>query len=374
MESKIIKGVAIAGRAGRWHVGVERGLITAVEPSKSDAGDAVVYPGFVDIHNHGAVGVDVNGADADDLVKVGKFLATRGVTSWLPTLVPDSDENYARVISAIDEVIERQIDMPIAQAVGVHYEGVFANEKMCGALRPQFFKKFTGGSSALAELPVPRSGVRMMTFAPEIDGGVELAAELTAQGWIASIGHTNASLGVLDAACDAGARHVTHFFNAMTGVHHRDVGVAGWALTRPDVTFDIIADGIHVQPRMVKMAVDAKGFDSVALISDSVAPTGLGDGNYELWGEKLSIENGRTRNERGSIAGSVIAIDDAVSLAGELGFAAGETAAMASRNPARIIGLSDRGSMEEGKRADLTAIDAKGNVVWTMVGGLMADR
>jgi N-acetylglucosamine-6-phosphate deacetylase len=264
--------------------------------------------------------------------------------------------------------MDAQADLPIAQAVGVHYEGVFANEKMCGALRPQYFKRYTG--SEIEELPRLKKGVHLTTFAPEVEGGVELAAELTKQGWIAAIGHTNADVETLDRAAAAGSRHVTHFFNAMTGIHHRDVGVAGWALTNPSVTFDIIADGIHVRPRMLEMACRAKSPDKTILISDSVAPTGLGDGEFELWGEKVTVENKRTRNERGSIAGSVISMFDAVNGVRSIGFTPAEVAKMASVNPAKLLGIdASRGSIETGKRADLVGVDAEGTLRFVMIGG-----
>jgi N-acetylglucosamine-6-phosphate deacetylase len=327
-----------------------------------------LFPGFIDVHNHGAVGVDVNAANADGLVEVGRFLARNGVTAWVPTLVPDSDENYRRVIAEIEKVMAFQDGMAIAQIVGVHYEGVFANEKMCGALRPEFFKKFT--SNEVRELPQLSRGAHMTTFAPEIDGGVELVRELVRRGWIPSIGHTRADVGTLDAAFAAGARHCTHFFNAMTGIHHRDVGVAGWALANGEVTFDIIADGIHVHPKMLELACRAKTADSVSLISDSVAPTGRGDGNFELWGETIRVENRRTKNERGSIAGSVITVLDAVRMMRSLGFNDAEVSKMASLNPAKLLGIDDRyGSVEVGKRADLVALDENGGVAWVMVGG-----
>ena len=337
-----------------------------------DADGSVVYPGFIDVHNHGAVGVDVNNADADSLLRVGEFLVSKGVTAWLPTLVPDSDDNYRRVISQLDRLIEMQKGYPVAQALGVHFEGVFANEKMCGALRPQYFKKFTGPE--VRELPRPASGVCMTTFAPEVENGIELVKELVHEGWIASIGHTRADVDTLDAAYEAGARHMTHFFNAMTGVHHRDVGVAGWGLSKQGVTFDIIADGVHVDPRMVALACKSKGSGSVSLISDSVAPTGLGDGDFELWNETITVKNARTRNERGSIAGSVATMLDCVKNMRSLGFSDSEVSIMASLNPAKLLGLADsRGSIEPGKRADLVAIDGNGNVCWTMIGGEMVE-
>ena len=376
MGKLVLRSAYLVGdEAGRLRdVVVDNGrIVTVADEGTSSDGEIVdcsglkVIPGFIDVHNHGAVGVDVNKADVDGLVAVGEFLAKNGVTAWMPTLVPDSDENYARVIEVIDRLMEIQEFYPIAQAVGVHYEGVFANEKMCGALRPQYFKRFTGGE--VESLPRLKTGVHMTTFAPEIDGGVELAAELTRRGWIASIGHTRADAETLDQAFDAGARHVTHFFNAMSGVHHRDIGVAGWALSKQGTTFDIIADGIHVHTRMLELACRTKTPDRTLLISDSVAPTGLGDGEFELWGERIAVENGRTRNERGSIAGSVISMNDAAKLMRSLGFADADISRMASENPARLLGLDDRGSVEVGKRADLVGIDESGEIRLVMIGG-----
>jgi N-acetylglucosamine-6-phosphate deacetylase len=354
---------------------VDDGIIVPVTRKSSidgahvDASETILFPGFIDIHNHGAVGHDVNASTADELLEVAAFLAKNGVTSWLPTLVPDSDENYRRIIDEIDRLMELQNGMPVAQAVGVHYEGVFANEKMCGALRPEFFKSGSRQTDSGWQLPRLKSGVHMTTLAPEIDGGIDLIRQLVGDGWIVSIGHTKADLKTLDAAFEAGARHMTHFFNAMTGVHHRDVGVAGWGLSKPGVTFDIIADGIHVAPSMLQLGCRTKGVQSVSLISDSVGPTGLGDGEFELWGEKISVRHGRTQNERGSIAGSVITMSAAVRQMLGLGFSESEIALMASTNPAALLGLSDRGAIEIGKRADLVALDNARRIKFTMIGG-----
>ncbi|MEO8574664.1 MAG: N-acetylglucosamine-6-phosphate deacetylase, partial [Pyrinomonadaceae bacterium] len=311
------------------------GSATGFGPGESfDCTGLVLIPGFIDVHIHGAMGIDVNTADADGLFEIAKFLATKGVTSWVPTLVPDSDENHKRIILAIDRLMEIQAGRPVAQAVGVHYEGVFANEKMCGALRPEYFKKFP--TNQLSELPKLNRGIHMTTFAPEVEGGVGLVSELKRQGWIASIGHTKADVKTLDEAFAAGARHVTHFFNAMTGLHHRGIGVAGWALANRDVTFDIIADGIHVHPKMLELACRTKTPGRVSLISDSVAPAGLGDGKFEIWDETVTVENGRTQNERGNIAGSVITILDAVNRMLSLEFTMAEVSQMASLNPAKL--------------------------------------
>lgn len=359
---------------------IKDGVITAVGETDAmaagrvvDAGGVSVLPGFIDIHIHGAIGIDVNGADAEGLLAVGAFLARHGVSAWVPTLVPDSDENYRRVIEEIDRLIRMQEGKPVAQAIGVHYEGVFANAKMCGALRPQYFKSglwLMDGS----RLPMLRNGVHLTTLAPEVEGGVEAVGSLVESGWIVSIGHTQADGETLDAAFAAGARHITHFFNAMTGIHHRDIGVAGWGLSNREVTFDIIADGIHVHPQMLELACRAKSPEMVSLISDSVAPTGLGDGEFEIWGEKIAVENRRTRNERGSIAGSVITMLDAVRQMRSLGFTDAEVSQMASVNPARLLGLdAARGSIEVGKRADLVGFRPDGSIGLVMIGGELVD-
>ncbi len=358
----------------RAFVLIENGVIADISASELAADEIIdlegqtLFAGFIDVHNHGAVGVDVNEANAEDLQSVGKFLAKNGVTAWLPTFVPDSDETYQKVIGAIEEVIKIQNDLPLAQIVGVHYEGVFANTEMCGALRPEYFKTFSGDE--LDALPTLVKGAHLTTFAPEIEGGIELVKELRKQNWIPSIGHTKADLETLEKAFEAGARHVTHLFNAMTGVHHREVGVAGWALTKDEISCEIIADGIHVHPRMLEFAEKNKPSDKLLLVSDSVAPTGLGDGQFQLWGENISVKNGRTQNERGSIAGSVITLRDAAKMYLSLGVAPTQVSKMASANPARLLGLeSSHGTIEVGKRADLVTLDEQGNVRLTIIGG-----
>lgn len=354
---------------------IENGLIAEVSERKRETDEsfnlegAKVFAGFIDVHNHGAVGFDVNESTKENLIEIGKFLAQNGVTAWLPTFVPDSDENYRKVIQEINEVVKIQADLPLAQIVGVHYEGVFANEKMCGALRPEFFKSFTNGDE-ISHLARLENGVHFTTLAPEIDGGIDLIKELIKQNWIISIGHTKAETETLEKAHAAGAKHLTHFFNAMTGIHHRNLGVAGWGLTNENVTFDIIADDIHVAPEMLKFAVKVKGSEKVSLISDSVAPTGLGDGNFQLWGEEISVIEGKTRNERGSIAGSVITMLDAVRNMLKLGFTPNQVSRMASANPAKLLGLEKtHGTIEPQKRADLVVLDENEVVKLILVGG-----
>ena len=352
---------------------IDSGLIASIDSQELtpianavDLSGMTVLPGFIDVHIHGAVGVDVMEASADGLKKVSAYLATQGVTGWLATLVPGSDENYASVSTAVGESMKGSGG---ARVLGIHYEGPFVNSAQCGALHTEYFKTYSNPKD-LDALPVPEHSVRMTTMAPEVGGGVELVRELKKRGWVISIGHTRAGLEVLDDAAAAGAHHMTHFMNAMAPLHHRTPGPIAWGLLRDDVTFDLIADGVHLDPFMLRLVLKIKGADGITLISDAIAAAGKGDGDYQIWGETISVKNGRTANAAGSIAGSVISILDAVQLLHSLGVSYTELARMASSNPAKLLGIDkDCGTIEVGKRADLVALDQQGNVKLTLVGG-----
>jgi N-acetylglucosamine-6-phosphate deacetylase len=253
--------------------------------------------------------------------------------------------------------------------LGVHYEGPFVNSAQCGALHTEYFKTYSDPSD-VDGLPVPLDLVRMITLAPEVDGGVELVRELKSRGWVISIGHTRASINVLDRAFEAGARHMTHFMNAMAPLHHRAPGPIAWGLSHDDVTCDVIADGIHLDRYMLRLLMKVKSSRGLALISDAIAATGKADGDYRIWGETISVKDGRTSNAAGSIAGSVISMLDAVRMMRSLGVSYVELAAIASLNLARLLGVDrECGSIEVGKRADLVAFDDAGNVKLTLIGG-----
>ena len=361
--------VVLPDRVSKLSVLIADGKIASLEDGSAgeeiDLAGATLLPGFIDVHIHGAVGIDVMDATAADLRRVSEYLASQGVTNWLPTFVPASDENYASAVAAISEAMHG----PGAQILGVHYEGPFVNTAQCGALHTEYFKTYSGPAD-LNSLPLPENGVRMITLAPEVSGGIELVRELKARGWVISIGHTRADLKVLDEAGDAGARHMTHFMNAMAPLHHRTPGPIAWGLSRDDVTFDLIADGIHLDPFMLRLLLKVKGAGGISLISDAIAAAGKGDGDYDIWGETITVKNRRTANASGSIAGSVISMLDAVRLLHSLGVSYVDLAQMASLNPARLLGLDHVcGSIEPGKRADLIALDQHGNVKLTLIAG-----
>jgi N-acetylglucosamine-6-phosphate deacetylase len=338
-----------------------------------DLDGLTLFPGFIDVHIHGAVGIDTMEASAGQLAEVSRFLATQGVTGWLPTLVPASQESYTQAVNAVEQqIVDQAKDSQMgARVLGVHYEGPFVNDAQCGALHAEHFRAYSHESELDSLAILADEGAKMMmTLAPEIAGGLDLVRALTARGWVLSLGHTRATLEVLDAAFEAGARHMTHFMNAMTPLHHRSPGPVGWGLLRDDVSCDVIADGIHLDPLMLKLLLKVKGARGLSLISDAIAAAGKGDGDYQIWGETISVKNGRTSNAAGSIAGSVITMLDAVRMMLSLGVSEVDAALMASTNPARLLGISDEsGSIEEGKRADLVALDEDGNVRLTIVGG-----
>ncbi len=340
-----------------------------------DLGGLLLRPGFIDVHIHGAVGVDTMAATAGDLNRVSQFLATRGVTGWLPTLVPAAGDTYANAIKAISDSIDLAKEFTGgARILGVHYEGPFVNALQCGALHAEFFKTFSGPDD-LNDLPqlAAADAKHMITLAPEIDGGVELVRELSRRGWIVSVGHTRASFELLDRALAAGARHLTHFMNAMAPLHHRAPGPIGWGLARDEVTCDIIADGLHLDCETLRLLLKLKGSDRLSLISDAIAAAGMGDGEYKIWGETITVKDGRTSNARGVIAGAMITMADAARMMLSVGASEIEVARMGATNPARLLGMDgDCGSIEAGKRADLVAVDSDGSVVLTMIGGAIA--
>jgi len=361
MKTLLLKNanVVLPEREVAADVLVEDGKIAAIgeglnAAEQIDLAGTTLLPGFIDVHIHGAAGVDVIEATPEGLREVSNYLASQGVTSWVPTLVPGSDENYANVAGVVSECLN---DREGARVLGLHYEGPFVNTAQCGALHTQYFKTYSRLED-LDCLVVPENAVRMITMAPEVAGGIELVGELKRRGWVISIGHTRAGLDVLDQACAAGARHMTHFMNAMAPLHHRSPGPIAWGLSRDDVTFDLIADGIHLDPFMLRLLLKIKGVSGISLISDAIAAAGKGDGDYEIWGETISVKNGRTANAAGSIAGSVISMLDAVRLLHSLGVSYMDLARMASLNPARLLKIDhDCGSIEVGKRADLVALD-----------------
>jgi len=377
LPERVLEHGAIQIAAGRI-IRIFEGLQDLPALETIDLSGLTVFPGFIDLHIHGATGIDALTAGADGLLRVSEHLALQGTTSWVPTLVPAGAAAYEHAVRAIEDSIRIQEKQTEKQSriLGVHYEGPFVNSQQCGALHREHFRTFKS-EDELNSLPriTNEKAVHVMTVAPEIEGAIDLVSTLHRRGWIVSLGHTRATPETLDRARAAGARHMTHFMNAMPPLHHRAPGPIGWGLLNEDVTVDLIADGLHIDPLMLRVLLRCVTPARMTLISDAIAAAGMGDGDYEIWGETISVKDGRTRNARGSIAGSVISMLDGVRMMLSLGAAEVDVARMASLNPARLLKIDhDCGSIEEGKRADLVALDSEGEVRFSFVGGLATLR
>jgi N-acetylglucosamine-6-phosphate deacetylase len=360
--------------------------LSAAESVDLDA--AYLAPGLIDIHIHGSAGVDVQAADGSGLARLSEFLLSEGVTGYFATFVPTDERGYKEAIASISSYVEKQDDPTKsnrgARILGIHFEGPFVSKHRCGALQPAHFRTYNGDPRSIeiftsdphntSKTPI----ARLMTLAPEIHGGLDLTRELTNQltngGVRVFIGHSQADPDVLHQAARAGARHITHFPNALEGLHHRKPGAVAWGLVRNDVTIDCIADLHHVHPLMLRLMYQSKGADGMALISDAIMPAGLGNGEFSLWGEKITVRNGRTSLTReagnDTIAGSVITMREALKNIIGLGVPIHEAIRMATLVPARVAGIeSEYGSIEEGKQADLIAFDDDFAVRFSMVDG-----
>ncbi|MDP9374761.1 MAG: amidohydrolase family protein, partial [Chloroflexota bacterium] len=269
--------IAAVGRAGR--------AAPAAGGEALDLGGLTVLPGFIDLHIHGAGGAD---AHAGEIAPLAAFLPRCGVTAFLPTLAADAEARTLDALRAIARVRDEQArdNAGGALILGAHLEGPFLNPARAGAIPPEHLRP-ADPVRAGRLLDAAPGLVRLMTVAPDAPGAIDLIPELARRGVVVSLGHTAADYGLFRRAVDAGARHTTHLFNAMTGLHHRAPGAAGAALTDDRVTVELIADGEHVHPAMLALAIRARGVDRVALVSDAVGPAGLPPGEYRWFGRRV---------------------------------------------------------------------------------------
>lgn len=397
MAQLVLHNARVILEAGVEHGGVlvRDGRIALVFPNEQvptglgasesiDLGGAYLAPGMIDIHIHGSAGVDVQSTDAAGLAQLSEFLLAEGVTGYFATFVPSDERGYREAIAAVDSYTDRQDEaqrkdkaLVGARILGIHFEGPFVSENRCGALRREHFRTYDGDLRSLALFIGSSRNPRLMTVAPEIQGGLELTRELTRNGVRVFVGHSQADPATLDLAFEAGARHITHFPNALDPLHHRKPGAVAWGLLRDGVTLDCIADFHHVHPLMLRLMYLSKCADRMALISDAIKPAGLGDGQFSVWGEGITVQNGRTSLARqpgeSTIAGSVITMRQALKNIVGLGIPVHEAVRMASLVPARVAGIeSGHASIKEGSRADLIAFDDEFAVDLTILGGVRA--
>lgn len=358
--------------APAW-VHVEGGSVTAVgggDPPtgtgpRIDASNLTICPGFIDIHVHGGFGHDLLDGYAA-LGAVSAALPRHGCTGYLPTTVTASWEQTLAAVSAMADACDRP---PRGSTpLGIHLEGPFLNAVRRG-MQPAEYMRVPTPVDAACLLHAGRGWVRHVTVAPEVQGGVALVKYLATRGVCVAIAHSDASYEQVLNAAAAGVRHVTHCYNAMRPLHHRDPGVVGAALDLEGLTVEAIADGVHVHPAALRLLWRVKGWRRMALVTDAMAGAGAAEGVYRFGGQDVAVRGGQARLADGTLAGSVLTMDRAVRTMVEAGVPPREAVGMATLSPAEVVGLREVGRIAPGYRADLVALDMHLRVAWTMVGG-----
>ena len=340
-----------------------------------DLSGAVLTPGFVDIHIHGAAGHDVMEAEAAGLAAVAALLAKHGVTSYFPTTVTASDEATLRALENLAGAVEHAVHddkRAGARPLGIHLEGPFLSHARRGVHPTALLQEPT-----LARFDrfwqAARGHIKMMTIAPELPGALDVIAEAARRGVCVSLGHSDADFATSLKGIEAGARHATHTFNAMRALGHRDPGILGAVLTDARVSADIIADGIHLDPAIVRLFLKMKGSEQSVLITDGIAATGMPEGRYRLGPLEVDVKDGRATSN-GSLAGSVLTMDRAVRNVMEFaGWNLADAVRLATLNPATAVGMSDcSGRLVPGAPADITVLTPGVEVRQTILGGQIA--
>jgi len=365
-QGRIVGGrLVLEDRVAPGRVSVADGRIVAVEPDEAEAAGPFVAPGFVDIHVHGWGGHDAMGSVAD-LDGMARALLRHGVTSFLPTAVTASLDTLV----AFAETVRAW--MPGAPAdgaapLGFNLEGPFLAVEKKGAQNPAFIR--AADTVAAADLEPLLDGLRITTIAPEQPGALALITWLAGRGVAVSLGHSVATVAQARAGYAAGARSTTHLFNAMIGLDHRSPGLAAAALTNDEVYVELVADGFHVHEALWPIVVRSKP-GMLILVSDAAAPAGTEPGPATLGG--LAVDNRGDRITLAgteTLAGSAIALDTAVRNLARSGVPLPVAVAAASRYPLALLGVTDRGRLEPGQRADLVLLDDDLRVTQVMRAG-----
>lgn len=342
-----------------------------------DLKDAILTPGFIDIHIHGAAGHDVMEGEDDALEAVECLIAKHGVTSYCPTTVTAGVDETLGAIGRLGRFIERMAkhghaNNGRARPLGLHFEGPFLSETRRGVHPPQYLQ--APSVELFHSMWTAAIGrVCVLTIAPELPGALELIHEAKRRGVVASLGHSNADLCQALRGISAGARHATHTFNAMRPLDHRDPGLLGAVLTHEILTADIIADGIHVDPAVLNLFLRTKGVEAAVLITDGISATGMPEGTYRLGSFDVEVRNGKCTVD-GKLAGSVLTLDRAVrNVVDFASWTLQHAVRLATYNPARVLGLEKtKGVITCGADADFAVLNPKGEVLNTIIGGICA--
>lgn len=331
-----------------------------------DAQGENLLPGFIDLHVHGAMGHEVMDASVSGLEEMARFYASHGVTSFLATTWTASRASIMKALQLVKQM-QGQIRGG-ATLLGAHLEGPYLNPSRCGAQDVNLIRR----AEREEALEFLETGViRLLALAPEFDENIWLIEECVRRGIAVSAAHTTATYEQMQKAVEYGITHLTHSYNAMRGLGHRELGTIGAAMTLPQISCELIADNIHVHPAAQKILVHVKGTSGVILVTDAIRAAGLPDGDYMLDQRSVHIQNGAVRLSDGTLAGSVLTMERALqNICSATGRSLEEMWMTSSLNAARAIGVSShKGSLEVGKDADLVLLDESFNVKLTVVKG-----
>lgn len=335
---------------------ISRSPITGVKGESLDAQGFLALPGFIDIHVHGAEGADF--MDGTDLAfkTISSALLKEGTTSFLATTLTQTDNDIVQTIATGRRFMQEHL--PNAEMLGIHLEGPFIHVEQAGAQPREFIRKpstdlverwFADGFEIL----------KVVTLAPELDEQYALTSFLAEKAVIVSAGHTKATCGDIQQAIQKGLTHLTHFGNAMTGLHHREIGVVGAGFLFDQLTCEIIADGVHTSTEMLQLLFKTMGSERIVLITDSMRAKGLMDGEYTLGGQEVAVQGIKATLKDGTLAGSVLRMDNALRNMFEVtSCSVQDLVNMTSANAAKRLGVFDRkGSLAVGKDADIVLLD-----------------
>lgn len=352
-------------------VSVEGGRVVAVgghEPAGPvlDATGLLVAPGFIDLQVNGAHGLDLT-VDPALVWEVAAQLPRYGITSFLPTVITAPLPTYDHALTVLAE--GPPSGWTGAQPLGWHFEGPMLNPVRRGAHPPRHLQPVSPGVYGRWSSD---AGVALVTLAPELPGGLDAVRRLTDAGVVVSAGHTDATTAQIAEAVSRGARYLTHLFNAMAPLTHREPGPIGTALAGGDLVCGLIADGIHVHPLAVAMAWRALGPDRLDLVTDAVGALGMPPGRYHLGALEVTVGPDGVRTADGTLAGGSLAMDQAVrNLVAYTGCSPGEAVATVTTTPARLLGLDTKGVVTTGADADLVLLTPDLHLVATIIGGVV---
>jgi N-acetylglucosamine-6-phosphate deacetylase len=323
------------------------------------AAGRTAIPGFLDVHIHGAGGRDVMEGNASALQTVAKTVVRYGTTSFVATTVTANPEDTFRSVSGIASYIAQQHETadPLAEVLGIHFEGPFISPERRGVHPLEWVR--TPSADFLAKLIDSAAGnASILTIAPELFGAIPCIDAARKAGLVVGIGHTDATYEQARAAIAHGAHHAIHVYNAMRPFSHRDTGVIGAVLTSPEVSAELIADGVHVDEAAMRLLLQAKGAGGVILISDGISATGMPDGKYSLGNIEVTVAGGVCRNAEGRLAGSTLTLDRALRNVVALGATLADAVRMLTLNPATLLGIEfKKGALRAGADADIVLLN-----------------